>query len=179
MPAQDKQMLDAGEAAFLQQAHRNNWQKYAASLRPEGAAGWDLCILTASDERQAAMYRQQLAWRRESGLLPARTEFMVLPDLAGPQAGSGGATLFALTAADTLTKGKKGLGGPEGQGRPAGGLAVRGDTGRVLIIHSGGDSRRLPHCSATGKLFARIPRILPDRRWSTLFDEFLITLSGL
>ena len=77
-------MLDAGEAAFLQQAHRNNWQKYAASLRPEGPTGWDLCILTSSDHRQAAMYRQQLAWRRESGLLPARTEFMVLPDPAGP-----------------------------------------------------------------------------------------------
>lgn len=191
-------MLDAGEAAFLQQAHRNNWQKYAASLRPEGPAGWDLCILTASDERQAAMYRQQLAWRRESGLLPARTEFVVLPDPAGRQAGSGGATLFALAAADRLRQAQAGsvppcLPAPASEagtgptwssatgpaGRPAGGPAARVDSGRVLIIHSGGDSRRLPHCSATGKLFARIPRALPDRRWSTVFDEFLITLSGL
>jgi fucokinase len=174
MPAQDGQMLDAGEAAFLQQAHRNNWQKYAASLRPEGAAGWDLCILTASDERQAAMYRQQLAWRRESGLLPARTEFVVLPDPAGRQAGSGGATLFALAAAEELRQAKAGSIPPCPPGRPP-----ASEPGRVLIIHSGGDSRRLPHCSATGKLFARIPRTLPDRRWSTVFDEFLITLSGL
>ncbi|HZY40552.1 MAG TPA: L-fucokinase, partial [Anaerolineae bacterium] len=42
-----------------------------------------------------------------------------------------------------------------------------------------GDSRRLPHCSATGKLFARLPRVLPDGRASTVFDEFLIGLSGL
>ncbi len=49
----------------------------------------------------------------------------------------------------------------------------------ILIIHSGGDSRRLPHCSATGKLFARVPRELPDGRASTIFDEFLISLSGL
>jgi fucokinase len=176
-------MLDAGEAAFLQQAHRNNWQKYAASLRPEGPAGWDLCLLTASDERQAAMYRQHLAWRRESGLLPARTEFVVLPDPAGRQAGSGGATLFALAAADRLRQAAASPArtGPTCSGTTdlADGPAARGDSGRVLIIHSGGDSRRLPHCSATGKLFARIPRALPDRRWSTVFDEFLITLSGL
>ena len=50
---------------------------------------------------------------------------------------------------------------------------------RVLIIHSGGDSKRLPHCSAMGKLFARVPRRLPDGRASTVFDEFLISLSGL
>ena len=50
---------------------------------------------------------------------------------------------------------------------------------RVLLIHSGGDSRRLPHCSAAGKLFARVPRVLPDGRASTIFDEFLIGLSGL
>ncbi len=50
---------------------------------------------------------------------------------------------------------------------------------RILIIHSGGDSKRLPHCSAIGKLFARVPRVLPDGRASTIFDEFLISLSGL
>ena len=50
---------------------------------------------------------------------------------------------------------------------------------RVLIIHSGGDSRRLPHCSAVGKLFARIPHALPDGRASTIFDEMLINLSGI
>ncbi len=182
-------MLDAGEAAFLQQAHRNNWQKYAASLQPGGAAGWDLCILTASDERQAAIYRQQLAWRRESGLLPARTDFVVLPDPPGHAAGSGGATLFALAAADQLRQAqaaKPAAGEPAAtlEARAtlawsrAGGTGWRGP-GRVLVIHSGGDSHRLPHCSATGKLFARIPRLLPDRRWSTVFDECLITLSGL
>jgi fucokinase len=50
---------------------------------------------------------------------------------------------------------------------------------RTLVIHSGGDSKRLPHCSAQGKLFARVPRTLPDGRASTIFDEFLISLSGL
>ena len=145
-----------GAAAFLQQAHRNNWQQYLASLRPDARRGWDLCILTASDERQAAMYRRQLDWRGAAGLLPACTRFLVLPDPGGRRIGSGGATLRALAKA-------------------TGEL----EDGRVLIIHSGGDSRRLPHCSASGKLFARVPRVLPDGRASTIFDEFLISLSGL
>lgn len=151
----------SGTAAFLQQAHRNNWQRYLSSLDPRTCSGWDVCVLTASDERQAAMYRRQLAWRRQAGLLPPRTRFLVIADPGGQRIGSGGATLRALSilAVDGM------LGG----GREA----------RVLIIHSGGDSRRLPHCSATGKLFARVPRVLPDGRASTIFDEFLISLSGL
>ena len=146
-----------GAAAFLHQAHRNNWHQYLASLRPDAQAGWDLCLLTASDERQAEMYRRQLDWRRQTGSLPAKTRFFVLPDPGGQRVGSGGATLRALRHIKS-----------EGA-----------DTQRVLIIHSGGDSRRLPHCSAIGKLFARVPRVLPDGRASTIFDEFLISLSAL
>ncbi len=82
-----------------------------------------------------------------------------MADPAGARIGSGGATLRALAS-----------------------LAAEGEAlskKRVLMIHSGGDSRRLPHCSAVGKLFARVPRVLPDGRSSTLFDEFLISLSGI
>lgn len=155
-------MVERGSTAFLRQAYRNNWQRYLASLRPDTPSGWDICVLTASDERQAAVYQRQLDWRREAGLLPARTRFMVIPDPAGRRIGSGGATLRVL--ADLAVSGVS--------FDPASGE-------RVLIIHSGGDSRRLPHCSATGKLFARVPRVLPDGRASTIFDEFLISLSGL
>ncbi len=90
---------------------------------------------------------------------PLNTRFLVIADPDGQRIGSGGATLRVLAQLaredDTLT------------------------SKRILIIHSGGDSRRLPHCSATGKLFARVPRVLPDGRASTVFDEFLIGLSGL
>ncbi len=143
----------------MQQAHRNNWQRYVASLRDDARRGWDLCVLTASDERQAEMVRMQLAWRREANLLPAGTEFIVLPDPGGRRIGSGGATLRAVG----LRTERNAYPGAR----------------RSLIIHSGGDAKRLPHCSAQGKLFARIPRTLPDGRASTIFDEFLITLSGL
>ncbi len=109
------------------------------------------------------MVRRQLDWRREAGLLPSRTQFLVLPDPDGRRIGSGGATLHALLRVSALEHMS----------------AQRADASRILLIHSGGDSRRLPHCSATGKLFARVPRELPDGRKSTIFDEFLIGLSGL
>ena len=162
-------MMDTGSITFLQQAQRNNWQRYLASLQPGSAVGFDVCVLTASDERQAAIYRRQLDWRREAGLLPARTRFLVIPDPAGRRIGSGGATLHALAqVADWAAV--------TGDGEPAP-AALRLE--RMLIIHSGGDSKRLPHCSAIGKLFARVPRTLPDGRTSTIFDEFLISLSAL
>jgi len=145
-----------GSTAFLRQAHRNNWQRYLAALDPAGPAGrrgWDLILLTASDDGQAAAYRWQLDWRGEAGLLPATARFAVVPDPGGRRIGSGRATLA--------------------------GLAEARDSQRTLIIHSGGDSKRLPHCSAPGKLFARVPRTLPDGRASTVFDEFLISLAGL
>lgn len=147
----------SGAAAFLEQAHRNNWQRYLASL-PSGAAAapaWDLCLLTVADEQHAALYSRQLQSRRESGLLPAATEFVILPDPPGQRPGSGGATLHALAhAAD----------------RPG---------SRILVLHSGSRSRRLPHAILSGRLFARVPRTLPDGRASTIFDELLLALIGL
>ena len=151
----------AARAAFLEQANRNSWQVYLSSLKAGGEPAWDRCVLTASDERQADMYRRQLAWRREADLLPRGTDFSVVPDPGGRRIGSGGATLRVLAAAAAAEVGAT----------PA--------ASRALIIHSGGDSKRLPHCSATGKLFARVPRALPDGRASTIFDEFLISLLGL
>ena len=155
-------MSEGGIAAFLNQAHRNNWQTYLASLRAPARGGWDLCVLTASDARQAEMYRRQLQWRQEAGLLPSHTRFAVVADPPGRRIGSGGATLRVVAQIAS--------------GELAG---VNLDEARTLIIHSGGDSRRLPHASAVGKLFARLPRVLPDGRASTVFDEFLISLSGL
>ena len=170
-----------GRLAFLRQAYRNNWERYLASLGGEGGqGGWDRCVLTASDARQAAMYERQLELRRTAGLLPAGTRFEVVADPPGRRIGSGGATLRVMARLAGVVREEKSaaraLPGiydePPLQGRAF--LAER-----VLVIHSGGDSRRLPHCSAAGKLFARVPRVLPDGRASTLFDEFLVSLSGV
>ena len=57
--------------------------------------------------------------------------------------------------------------------------ASNGTGKRVLVIHSGGDSKRVPQYSALGKLFSPVPHRLPDGRSSTLFDEFLIAMAAV
>jgi hypothetical protein len=42
-------MTDLTHVDFLQQAYRDNWQQYLASLKPNARLGWDVCVLTASD----------------------------------------------------------------------------------------------------------------------------------
>ena len=163
--------IEDGGLALLQQANRNSWQQYLASLHSDATGGWDVCVLTASSEQQATMYRRQLDLRREAGLLPSRTRFLVIADPPGQRIGSGGATLRVLRMLD----GAEDVDFAPQDALPQDILIAK----RVLMIHSGGDSRRLPHCSVTGKLFARIPRALPDGRASTIFDSFLIALSAL
>ncbi len=160
---------------LLTQAYQNNWALYEEALRGSPSfPHWDLCVLTAANDRQARAYEMQLEERREMGMLPPNTRWMAVPDVGGVRIGSGGATLHVLLEVmRTLEPGS----GPEEN--PVGEAARILQGRRVLVIHSGGDSKRLPHYSAFGKLFARVPHELPDGRASTLFDEFVVSLSGV
>lgn len=154
----------------LVEIHKKNWQNYLDSISGRTVLPvWDTCIITASNEDQARAYRLQLRQRIKSNFLPAETDFMVLPDPNGKRVGSGGATLNALLEVYLRFQRNQGNQYDENQ------LAGK----RVLIIHSGGDSKRIPQYSVFGKLFSRIPRQLPDGRPSTLFDEFFISLSTI
>lgn len=144
---------------FLRQSYLDAWEDYRRSLHRADFPVWDYIILTASNEAQANAYRQQIAIRRAKNLLPARTHYAVLPDPDGLRVGSGGATLNVLRYVCTQ------------EGTFAG--------KRILCIHSGGDSKRVPQYSACGKLFSPVPRELPNGRRSTLFDEFIIGMSGV
>lgn len=141
---------------YLSQSYQDAWSDYQRSLKSTTFPVWDYIILTASNEHQAESFRLQIESRRE--YLPARTEIGIIPDEGGVRVGSGGATLSVL-------KWIKENGGWEGK--------------RVLVIHSGGDSKRVPQYSALGKLFSPVPHCLPDGRSSTLFDEFLIAMSAV
>ncbi|MCX8037583.1 MAG: hypothetical protein N3D11_11175 [Candidatus Sumerlaeia bacterium] len=158
---------------FIAQAYRRSWERYCESLVSAGPSQprWDWIVLTAADGRQTCAFEAQIEWRRKAGLLPRRTRFCVVPDPGGRRVGSGGATLHALAE---LFRHNQSAGS-----RRASDPADFFRRNRVLLLHSGGESRRLPHCAALGKIFARVPRELPDGRPSTLFDEFLIALSGL
>ena len=144
---------------FLSQSYEDAWQDYRASLNKKNFVRWDYVILTASNEAQAEAYRAQLVFRQENGWLPKQTRFLVLPDPDGKRVGSGGATLNVLREIWQLEHSFDGL--------------------RLLVIHSGGDSKRVPQYSACGKLFSPVPRELPDGRASTLFDEFMIGMAGV
>lgn len=147
---------------FLRQSCQDAWEDYARSIRKVNFPRWDYVILTSSNEEQARSFRSQIADRLEQGVLPAWTKYFVLPDPEGKRVGSGGATLNVLRY----------LSDEEG---------LQGDfhSKRILVIHSGGDSKRVPQYSVCGKLFSPVPRELPDGRGSTLFDEFLISMAGV
>jgi fucokinase len=147
---------------------------YAARVAGMHAAPswWTAVIITASSERQAERYESELHRRVDGGRIPAGTKYLVVPDLAGERIGSGGATLNALRtlAAELLS----------GAGNPASAfdLAQWWSGQRVLLIHSGGDSRRLPQYSLSGKLFSALPLATPWGEASTVFDEFLALSTG-
>lgn len=148
---------------FLQQSYLDAWEDYARSLREENYIKWDYIILTASNEEQASTYREQIAYRLENHLLPQGTKYVVLADPDGKRVGSGGATFNVLKyiAEQNIEE------------------EDHFENKRILVIHSGGDSKRVPQYSAIGKLFSPVPRELPNGYASTLFDEFIIAMSGV
>lgn len=64
--------------------------------------------------------------------------YHVLVDPPGPKIGSGGSTLVVL---DALSKA----------------YGAHFKTMKILLLHAGGYSKRLPHVSACGKIFATLP----------------------
>ena len=123
---------------YLSQSYQDAWDDYNRSLHSSTFPVWDYIILTASNEHQAEAFHLQIESRRE--YLPARTKIGIIPDEGGVRVGSGGATLSVLKWLDSQ-------GGWKGK--------------RVLVIHSGGDSKRVPQYSALGKLFSPVPHMLP------------------
>lgn len=142
---------------FEQQSYQDALSYFLETLEDQELPVWDYVILTASNEAQANAYQIQLEHRLKKNQLPLRTHYAVIPDRNGQRIGSGGATLSCIRYV------------AEREGSFAG--------KRVLVIHSGGDSKRVPQYSACGKLFSPVPRLLPDQRRSTLFDEFMIGMS--
>jgi fucokinase len=110
-------------------------------------------MVTASSERQAGLYREEIERRRLAGMLPEGMQFVVTPDPDDRRVGSGGATIHALGA---LGKDRAWWSGH-----------------RALLIHSGGDSRRLPQYSPGGKLFGVLPSRTQPRGTTTVFDQTL------
>src|ERR1035437_160911 len=135
-------------------------------------SAFDQIVLTAANEMQARGYRAQLRWRQIHGLLPAATTVTVVADPGGRRVGSLGATLHVLALlAETLP--------PDATAANRDSLAARFAGHRILICHSGGDSRRTPAYAAQGKVFTPVPSPARDGHAPALFDLILANLEKL
>ncbi len=142
---------------------------------------WDYLVLTASNALQAEAYERQLTARKQLGLLPKVRDAFVVPDIGGRRIGSGGSTLWCLL--EILERERSVRGIPIGTSdaiehalRPL----------RILIVHAGGDSRRLPAYGPCGKIFVPLPAAtdsgntgpLPPALFDRLVPAFLALPAG-
>lgn len=128
--------------------------------------GYHVIVLTAANEAQAKGYRAQMAWRKANGLIDQQADVYVITDPGGRRVGSLGATLHVL---NELTKSL--------QPHEAKKSVFEGR--RILICHSGGDSRRTPAYAAQGKVFTPVPTVSKKGLPLALFDLILQTVSEL
>lgn len=144
------------KASFIKATYRDLLEYYQKSINEE-VGFWDYVVLTASNKKQASVYEKEIEYRIAHHLIP-KARYLVIPDLEGKRIGSGGATLNLLK---TIQK-------------EAG---KNFDKLKILVIHSGGDSKRIPQYSACGKIFSPVQRETESNSSSTLFDEFLLTFA--
>ena len=109
---------------------------------------FDTIIVTAANAAQAKGYRAQI--RPLIGRLAP--DIRVIPDPGGRRVGTLGSTVRVLRLLGPLT-------------------------GRVLICHSGGDSKRLPAYAAIGKAFVPIPQ--PSGPTRSLFEVIVHNMERL
>jgi fucokinase len=139
---------------------------------------WDYLILTASNALQARAYESQLQVRRELGLLKQVGEALVVPDLEGKRIGSGGSTLWCLVEILRRERERHGI-----DLTSSGAIEQALNHLRILIVHAGGDSRRLPAYGPCGKIFVPLPGAseasLPPALFDRLVPAFLALPAGL
>jgi len=124
-------------------------------------------VLTAANDAQAAGYEAQLRAREQAGQLPGDVTWQVVTDPGGRRVGSGGSTLVVLeeVARDLARQSPKAKSMKD---------LLRGH--RIVVIHSGGDARRLCSYAAQGKVFTPLPCETADQHPATLFDLILASL---
>lgn len=103
---------------------------------------WDLVVITAVDEDQRSAYEIQITEKLERKELPLGISYHVFADPPGCKIGNGGSTLHSLQCLhDKYGKSLSGF--------------------KVILIHAGGFSQRLPNASALGKIFTALPLGMP------------------
>ncbi|KAF3691009.1 Serine/threonine-protein kinase TNNI3K [Channa argus] len=124
----------------LQISTRNKLRKFNCLRGREVQPGefWDVVVVTAVDESQREAYELQISHKVQRKELPLGIHYKVFSDPPGSKIGNGGSTLYALQQLNDI------------YGKALGRL-------RVILIHAGGFSQRLPSASALGKIFSAMP----------------------
>ncbi|KAL3684923.1 hypothetical protein R1sor_002945 [Riccia sorocarpa] len=140
------------------------WRTLRLSVHPcARVRTWDAVVLTAASADQAKLFQLQLERAKQSGVISPETIILAVPDPGGMRIGSGAATLNAIrTLSDHSSIRSK---GPEAL------LKLH-----VLLLHTGGDSKRVPWANCIGKAFLPLPFLADedlDAPVPTLFDHIL------
>lgn len=135
---------------------------------------WDYLIVTASHDGQAAAYEMLLDQRRRLKLLGPVRHALVIPDPEGQRVGSGGSTVYCLL--EVLRREAARLETTLGDRSAWRDLLA---SLRILIVHAGGDSKRLPAYGPCGKIFLPVPGESHSALPATLFDRQLDLLLAL
>jgi len=134
---------------------------------------WDYLIITASNEIQSAAYQTRVELEKSLGLLSSFRNVMVVADPEGKRIGSGGSTILCLMEVlNRELESGRGASDPQVWRRVFSKL-------RILIIHAGGDSKRLPAYSAWGKICVPLPTDADTAVVPTLLDRELSILVDL
>ncbi len=104
---------------------------------------FDICIITTSSRKQADIFKTLINNRQKHGLYPREIDFKVYSDPPKGRIGSGGSTVLSLNKIWKEYRSKSPF--------------AFFNNKKILIIHAGGESRRLPCYAPEGKLFAPLP----------------------
>ncbi|KAG4917069.1 hypothetical protein JHK87_054626 [Glycine soja] len=144
---------------------RKSWYHLRLSVRdPCRVPTWDAIVLTAASPEQAQLYNWQLERAKRMGRISASTVTLAVPDPLGQRIGSGAATLNAIHALARCINTNVFL------------LAKK----HILLLHAGGDSKRVPWANPMGKVFLPLPYLAsddPDGPVPLLFDHILAIAS--
>ncbi|XP_065903265.1 fucose-1-phosphate guanylyltransferase-like [Dysidea avara] len=131
------------DCKLLQDATLKKFKQYKTLLQGDDKSNdvpfWDIVVITGGDEEQARSYELQLNEKLSNKEIPLCTKYYVFADPKGPKIGNGGATLHALEQLEQKV--------PEDYLNNA----------KILLLHAGGYSQRLPHVSVIGKIFMALP----------------------
>ncbi|XP_073281803.1 bifunctional fucokinase/GDP-fucose pyrophosphorylase [Primulina huaijiensis] len=180
--------MESRSKANLVATLRRAWYHLRLSVRdPTRVPTWDVIILTASSPEQAELFNWQLARAKRIGRIAPSTVTLAVPDPLGQRIGSGAATLNSILALANHISGSRNCNSVSSASSESSNneipllqLVELISKKHILLLHAGGDSKRVPWANPMGKVFLPIPYLAeddPDGPVPLLFDHILAIAS--